>query len=960
MRNTKNKSQAKKERKSDPVQILINKVIAKVSGKGGNKEELRAAEFAAKEAARVEAERGENERLEEHEAAVRAHWEAHKNRETEKPNAVAGAFDKFSNWWMKNNKMLHPDEEGEKLGDYEQLYARTQFSNFLPYNAYDADTKMYFNSDETVGWIWECSPVVFLADKQHEALMQVLKTSFPKGAVLQATLIPDEHIDGILDTYKALKTRPDDVIHEAAKHYADHLSKGRDGFEKMGGIRAKNFRLFVSIKTAEILGKETVAAIVESLQQAGLYPRPLAPGALLNILRRIFNKDCPDHSDAYNPAKYIKKQIIRADSPIEVKKDHMIIGGRYAACLTPKEMPPDGVDTLKMNKLLGGYLGPQDDNTQLNNFFIWNTTIVWSTTSGEVKKKGNIMMGQKAGGSIAKTLHRRVLELDWVLDDLETDEYCDVITSLWVFGENEDHLNQGRARAKHLWNKQKFTMQQEDKIMPLMLINSLPFGFRNEGDNLSNIDRHFPMSAKAAALMLPVQADFAGGMKPVVLMVGRKGQLAGIDLFDEGANAHNFLTCAATGAGKSFVNNFLVQNYYATGAKMRITDIGYSYEKQCMNVNGRFIDVGDPKSKIVLNPFVSAAAGGSDADDKEGNVDMAANIILAMIYSNTNMSKVTETEYTLVKEAVNFAYRRDGGEYGVNHVCEFLANYPKLCEGTTLEALIPLAHELAYNLREWTTQGEFGTLVNGPGALDLSNDDFVVLEMDKLVDNKSLFTVVSMQVINAITQDLYLSDRTEQRFMLFDEAWKYLGAGDSAGAQSGNNLIAGVIAEGYRRARKYLGATGIITQSPLDLAKFGPAGEVIKSNSAFKFFLECEDYPEAVKRGILDYSGLHLELAKSIKNQKPRYSEILFETPFGAGVSRLHVDPFTYWMNTSTGHEVSRFKKLLRIGLNTTEAMQHLSGVKDLSSKIETGEEKWRRALEEAAGTRKIIANSVH
>lgn len=920
-------------------------------------EEIARAE--AEEAERIENERIETDRLKHNDEVSRAQWKSLKAREAATPNAFAKAWDKTINSVMNSSNFLLPDEEGEKVGDYEKLYARTQFSNFLPYNAYDEDTQIYYNTDETVGWIWECSPVVFLADKQHEALTQILKTGFSKTAVLQVTLIPDEHIDGILEEYKRLKTRKEDVIQEAAKHYADHLSNGRQGFEKMGGIRARNFRVFVSLKTPEMLGKETIAGVVESMQQSGLNPRPLLPGALLNVLRRIFNQDCPDHSDSYNPAKYIRKQVIRADSPIEVKKDHMIIGGRYAACLTPKEMPPDGLETLKINKLLGGYLGPQDDNTQLNNFFIWTTTIVWETTEGEVKNKGNIMMGQRAGGSIAKTLQRRVKELDWVLDDLETDSYCDVMTAIWIFGDSEDHLNKGRARAKHLWNKQKFTMQQEDKIMPLMLLNCLPFGFRHTGDNLKNIDRSFPMSAAAAALMLPVQADFAGGMKPVVLMVGRKGQLAGIDLYDEGANSHNFLTCAATGAGKSFVNNFIVQNYYATGAKMRITDIGYSYEKQCMNVNGRFVDVGDPNSKIVLNPFVSAATGGKEEDDAEGNVDMAANIILAMIYSNTTMSKV-ETEYTLVKEAVNFAYSRDGGEYGVNHAHEFLASYPKLCRGQHLDALVPLAHELAYNLQEWTTNGQFGRLVNGPGALDLSNDDFVVLELDKLVDNKSLFTVVSMQVINAITQDLYLSDRTEQRFMLFDEAWKYLGAGDSAGAQSGNNLIAGVIAEGYRRARKYLGATGIITQSPLDLAKFGPAGEVIKSNSAFKFFLECEDYEAAVSRGILDYSGLHLDLAKSIKNQKPRYSEILFETPFGAGVSRLHVDPFTYWMNTSTGNEVSKFKSLLRYGLDTTEAMQHLSGVKDYSSKIDAGEAKWRRALEDQARHKKIVANSVH
>ena len=43
----------------------------------------------------------------------------------------------------------------------------------------------------------------------------------------------------------------------------------------------------------------------------------------------------------------------------------------------------------------------------------------------------------------------------------------------------------------------------------------------------------------------------------------------------------------------------------------------------------------------------------------------------------------------------------------------------------------------------------------------------------------------------------------------------------------------------------------------------------------------------------------------------PRYSEVLFDTPFGAGVARLCADRFTYWMNTTTASEVARFKYVL-------------------------------------------------
>jgi conjugal transfer ATP-binding protein TraC len=138
-------------------------------------------------------------------------------------------------------------------------------------------------------------------------------------------------------------------------------------------------------------------------------------------------------------------------------------------------------------------------------------------------------------------------------------------------------------------------------------------------------------------------------------------------------------------------------------------------------------------------------------------------------------------------------------------------------------------------------------------------------------------------------------------------------------------MIAKIIEEGYRRARKYGGSTGIITQSPLDLRAFGPAGAVIKANSAFKFFLESSDYQEAVNTGVLEYSGLLLDLAKTVKNNRPRYSEVLFDTPFGSGVGRLCVDPWTYWMNTSTATEVAKFKRLIAQGIAPKDAIDQLA-----------------------------------
>jgi conjugal transfer ATP-binding protein TraC len=812
---------------------------------------------------------------------------------------------------------IRPPDAGPRRGDHERLAQREPFSRWLPYLHYDPDHRAFHLGDNTTGYAWDCTPLTFATASALEALNGLLRQDYPADTVVQFLLYPDNRITPLLDRYLRLKTRDDEVSQEAAQRYARHLFAGAGGLEAMGGIPVRSFRLVVAIKSSEALGGARLAMIEEHLQQAGLAPRAFDAGDLMALLRPLFNRDAGVNTRACCNGRPLRSQVIGAGHPVEALPDGRLrLGGRLAACLTPKTLP-DTLDALDANQLLGGFRGEADDKSQLTHRFLWTVTILFRVGKDEVTRKASLMMAQRAGGSIAKTIGRRVQELDWVLDDIEKQPYCNLISTLWVFGEDEADLDRGVARATALWEKRGgFVMQREvtPGVAQALLIAALPFGLYAGGSNLATIDRDFAVSTAAAARLLPVQADFAGHMNPVLLLVGRKGQLASLDLFDGAANNYNALVCASTGAGKSFATNFLVSNYYGAGAKIRIVDIGYSYEKQCLIQRGRFIDVGDSKNTLVLNPFQSAGQG--DAEDRAGALRSTASIVLLMAYATTGVEGLSETHNTLVKDAVQFADARDGGERGLDHVYEFLSTYPKLAGDSALPGVASLAHEIAFNLRDFCSGGVYGRIFNGPSGFDIRSDEFVVLELERLLGDAALFGVVSMQVINAITQDLYLGDRRTPTFMLFDEAWRYF---------SSSPLIASIITEGYRRARKYTGSTVIVTQSLLDLLKFGPAGDVIKANSAYKFYMASPDYAEAVTRGVIDYSGLLLDLARSVRSPKPRYSEILLDTPFGAGVGRLCVDRWTYWMNTSSGSEFARFREVLATGLTPLQAITQLA-----------------------------------
>ncbi len=137
-------------------------------------------------------------------------------------------------------------------------------------------------------------------------------------------------------------------------------------------------------------------------------------------------------------------------------------------------------------------------------------------------------------------------------------------------------------------------------------------------------------------------------------------------------------------------------------------------------------------------------------------------------------------------------------------------------------------------------------------------------------------------------------------------------------------MIAPVINEGYRRARKYNGSFMVITQSLLDLENFGEVGSVINSNSAFKIFLESRILTRHKKKGLIDYDEFTMRLLKSVKSNPPNYSEIFFDTPFGVGVARLVVNDYAYFIYTSKASEIAMIEQMVQDGKTYHEAIQKM------------------------------------
>ncbi|SEJ92258.1 conjugal transfer ATP-binding protein TraC [Sphingobium sp. AP50] len=806
-----------------------------------------------------------------------------------------------------------------------QSVARDAYSDYLPMVAWDEGEEGFLCIDDGWGYAWELVPCAYMFANVHGALQGLLNIHFPPDTVVQLHTFADPLIDDALDAFLDMKTREDPLIQASAQQTYDYLHQGRHGLGALHGIPIRNFRSFLSIKTRTAMGHDMRRQIEEQLAKLGI--ERMAPEQLVAFYRRIFNGvhvrapgvfACGEDGIAAQP---VRKQIIDAGPDLVFEGPEVFLGNQVARCLTPKS-PARRVTAERANRLTGGMRGSSEDSDQIGGPFLYTLNILFDHSAFEIHKRAQILSAQKAAGSFAVEVGKQIEEIGWVLDEAGNSKFVSVIPTVWLFGETRAQAREMAARAKRLWESEPlpFMMQEESYLNPVLLAMSLPFGLYPERRTMKLLERDFRMPVKAAVLMAPVQTDFRGGGRPALLYTGRKGQLVTLDLFDSRINNYNFIVSAESGAGKSFLLNNLCQQYYASRALIRIIDIGGSYRKLCTLCSGRYIDIGE--EHLVLNPFDMGLA--IDGDDRQSAIAMAVAIVAEMANAATRRG-VSTSQWNLIKSAVQWTIDTGRASAGIDAVRDWLGAYPAhvMTDLDRVDHLVPVARELAFNLRDFASDGAYGHYFNGPSTLDISNDEFVVLELERLKNMPELFNVIVMVVVNAVTQELYLSGRDRPRFVLCDEAAQFMSKSE------GQDLsrLAEAFGQGYRRARKYQGSFGIVLQSMNDLLLFGGTGQVILENAATRFLLQGSTYDKAVENKILDYSGFVLDLLKSVRNNKPNYSEVFIDSPLGLGIARLVVDPFSYWINTSAPQEVAAFEHLLARGASPLEAVCELAGV---------------------------------
>jgi type IV secretion/conjugal transfer VirB4 family ATPase len=324
--------------------------------------------------------------------------------------------------------------------------------------------------------------------------------------------------------------------------------------------------------------------------------------------------------------------------------------------------------------------------------------------------------------------------------------------------------------------------------------------------------------------------------------------------------AHS-LVLGRTGAGKSFLLNFLITNLQKYRPHTFIFDLGGSFESLTKLFSGSYVNVGIESQKFSINPF-------SLAPTKE-NLDFLTLFVKVLLQGPSPIELAPAIERELYHQIENL--------YAVA---------PPLRTLGVLSNTLP--HELSERLSKWVRGGQFGVLFdNSEDTISFST--FQCFDFQKMSQYPDILEPLLFYILHrasAVICDKEISHVFKAFFI--DEAWIFLK----------NPSIQKYVVEALKTWRKHNAAMVLSTQS-LDELRRSELLDVILETCVTKIFLANPDMDRGLYQQHFHLKEREVELISSLVPKQ----QFLIKTPELAKVVNLSVDPKSYWLYTNDPYD---------------------------------------------------------
>ena len=477
-------------------------------------------------------------------------------------------------------------------------------------------------------------------------------------------------------------------------------------------------------------------------------------------------------------------------------------------------------------------------------------------------------------------------------------------------------------------------------------------------------DRFLTLSDAAMCLMYKEHIQHSEETPLKIYYTDRQGVPVAIDITGkEGKNKltdnSNFFCLGPSGSGKSFHMNSVVRQLHEQGTDVVMVDTGNSYEGLCEYLGGKYISYTEEKP-ITMNPFNI-----TQAELNIEKIDFLKNLIL-LIWKGSD-TKITELEFRIVEQMVTdyydaYFYGFDGydpvqrenlhktliaaekrkGRWNAENLPEleqkvdskirlleerrkalkvnslsFNTFYEYSCERLELICLENNITEIDYDKYTYMIQpfykgGNYDKILNENVDTTLFSETFIVFEVDAIKENKKLFPIVTLIIMDVFLQKMRI--KKNRKVLVIEEAWKAIAS----------PLMAEYIKFMYKTARKFWASVGVVTQEIQDIIGSEIVKEAIINNSDVVMLLDQSKFKErfdSIKAilGLTDVDCKKIFTINRLENKEGRsfFREVFIRRGSTSGVYGVE-EPHECYMTYTTERAEKEALKLYKAELGCT------------------------------------------
>lgn len=392
------------------------------------------------------------------------------------------------------------------------------------------------------------------------------------------------------------------------------------------------------------------------------------------------------------------------------------------------------------------------------------------------------------------------------------------------------------------------------------------------------------------------------------------------DVWDEDKKriqARNFAIFAPTGEGKSFLANNILRQYFESGVRLVIIDLGGSYTKFAKLYPGQHTILRYERGKnLGINPFYIETL-------KDLTPDRLEDLSVFLFELFASDLKTTKAQSVAFKKILRFYYSETTeGNHSLNSFYRFIeANQADLLKRLKIHPEYFNITNFLHIMSEYVEDGLYSFLfeVSEDQTYKIEDKRLIIFELDEVRDNKEILSVMLKLIKTAIQRTIW-KNRAERGIILFDEFAKQL---------KFQNVLESV--EFYYQAiRKQNGAIGIILQSINQLPNSSTSASILENTQVIYCLNNEKGYGELQKR--LNLSSHDLNQLKSIRNDltgERKYTELFIKIGKQSNIFRLEVPKEVYAAYLTDGKENDHIMRIYEKTKNMEEAIKEFITDKD-------------------------------